>query len=142
MPTAPIQATTPVSATTPRPLTAPGLLRTFLRPLCASLRAALTELRADGSMLNAVDKGLGNVTDALIDQGMWNSSLIILTSDNVCRHRTELSEVRMSTHNVCRQGGDCDDHSWWGGDDQKPPTNFDRYGPSSNYPLRGRKCEP
>ena len=81
----------------------------------------LTELRADGSMLNAVDKGLGNVTAALIDQGMWNSSLIILTSDN---------------------GGDCDDHSWWGGDDQKPPTNFDRYGPSSNYPLRGRKCEP
>ena len=53
---------------------------------CSSLRAALTELRADGSMLNAVDKGLGNVTDALIDQGMWNSSLIILTSDNVHPH--------------------------------------------------------
>lgn len=110
---------------------------------CSSLRAALTELRADGSMLNAVDKGLGNVTDALIDQGMWNSSLIILTSDNVTSSLLTLSpEVRMSTDNVCRQGGDCDDHSWWGGDDQKPPTNFDRYGPSSNYPLRGRKCEP
>ena len=86
MPTAPIQATMLVSATTPRPLTAPGLLGPFLRPLHASLRAALTELRADGSMLNAVDKGLGNVTDALIDQGMWNSSLIILTSDNVHPH--------------------------------------------------------
>ena len=42
-------------------------------------------------MLNAVDKGLGNVTDALIDQGMWNSSLIILTSDNVTSSLLTLS---------------------------------------------------
>ena len=69
-------------------------------------------------MLNSVDKGIANVTAELVAQGMYEDTLIVLTSDN---------------------GGDCESGAGEGPD--RNPT-ADRYGPSNNAPLRGRKCEP
>ena len=79
-------------------------------------------------------------TDELVRQGMWESTLLVVTSDN---------------------GGDCDIGRWWCDGAHKdfcaqdpspcgahkaqdcthepdvppaPKTNFDMFGPSNNYP--------
>jgi leishmanolysin-like peptidase len=35
-----------------------------------------------GSVLNSLDKGIANVTAALVARGMWNNTLVVLVSDN------------------------------------------------------------
>ena len=65
-----------------------------------------------GSMLKAVDSGIGNVTQELVKQGMWDSTFIILTGDN---------------------GGQCMD--------PRHPAEVP-YGPGNSWPLYGRKCTP
>jgi arylsulfatase B len=35
-----------------------------------------------GSMLNAMDRGVGNITEALRTEEMWDQALIVMTSDN------------------------------------------------------------
>ena len=65
-----------------------------------------------GSMLKAVDSGIGNVTQELVKQGMWDSAFIVLTGDN---------------------GGQCMDPNH--------PADVP-YGPGNSWPLYGRKCTP
>lgn len=59
----------------------------------------------------ALDRAIGNITDALVAAGMWDNTILLLTSDN---------------------GGDC------GLPDQ--PGVKGQPGSASNYPLLGRKC--
>ena len=63
-----------------------------------------------GDMLSAVDKGVGNVTQALKTAGMYEHTLIVMTSDN---------------------GGDC-------GYGMEDGTYLER-APANNYPLLVRK---
>ena len=69
--------------------------------------------RVWGDMLSAVDKGVGNVTQALKAAGMYDNTLIVMSSDN---------------------GGDCG----YGLDD----GSYIERAPANNYPLLGRKCTP
>ena len=66
-------------------------------------------------MLMGSGVGIANVTAELVRQGMYNETLVVLSSDN---------------------GGDyvsgSGDHT----------AGADKWGPSNNAPLRGRKCEP
>jgi|TARA_B110000208_G_scaffold60794_1_gene79094 arylsulfatase A-like enzyme len=45
-----------------------------------------------GSMLNVLDKGIANVTNALRAKGMWESTLIVLVSDNGGDHGVSPSD--------------------------------------------------
>lgn len=67
-----------------------------------------------GSATRALDDGVGNITDTIKAAGMWDNTLLLLTSDN---------------------GGDC-------GLPRNPgrPSAPSQPGSASNYPLLGRKC--
>jgi arylsulfatase A-like enzyme len=45
-----------------------------------------------GSMLNALDKGIANVTTALRAQGMWQNTLVVLVADNGGDHAASPSD--------------------------------------------------
>ena len=69
--------------------------------------------RTYGSMLAVMDSGVANITAALKDGGMWETTLFVLAGDN---------------------GGDC------GLPAQTNPKVGGQPGAASNHPLLGRKC--
>ena len=71
-----------------------------------------------GSMLNSLDKGIGNVTAALRAENMWDSTVLLLTADN---------------------GGDCGFSAFL---EPAVENNLANRARANNYPLRGRKCTP
>jgi arylsulfatase A-like enzyme len=70
-----------------------------------------TDLRKTyAGMLSAVDQGIANLTRALRDLGLWNDTLVILTTDN--GGPTETCAVQGSS-NYPKRGGKCS--AWEGG---------------------------
>ena len=107
-------------------------------PRTPSCRVAHPKSVRNAAVLNSVDKGIANVTAELVAQGMYEDTLIVLTSD-VRTSGVSSYVCRSFSQRRCQNGGDCESGAGEGPD--RNPT-ADRYGPSNNAPLRGRKCEP
>ena len=80
------------------------------------------------TVLNAVDNGLGNLTKTLRAEGMWDSTLMVLTADN--GGSCGIANHPASGPNIPTKGG------------EPPPEPGSWTEPANNYPLRGRKCTP
>lgn len=78
-------------------------------------------------MLKTVDDGFKNVTDALVAKGRWDTTLMVVSSDNGTQLRFSLPFLLW----VCSELTAGLSLVWIGG-----------IGPGNNFPLRGSKMTP
>ena len=77
-----------------------------------------------GSMLAVVDAGVGNITAALRESGLWANTIMLIASDNGGDNSRQKGSTGMACegHGPAYAGGNC--------------------GMASNFPLLGRKSSP